>query len=101
MVPNETGTPRVNSRDLAVHFEKRHDHVLRDIDALLLGSPDLGNQMFQEVSAHNAAANRVTRTFNMDRDGFALLVMGWTGPTAFTFKLAYLRLRTAKLIDAA
>jgi hypothetical protein len=37
----------------------------------------------------------------MDRDGFALLVMGWTGPTAFTFKLAYLRLRTAKLIDAA
>ena len=42
----------VNSRDVAVAFDKRHDHVLRDIDALLMnnggpvgaaqdGSPDL------------------------------------------------------------
>jgi phage regulator Rha-like protein len=43
---------------------------------------------------------REDRSFNMDRDGFVLLVMGWTGPTAFTFKLAYLCDRTAKLIDA-
>lgn len=54
--------------------------------------------MFQEVTAHHAAANREIRSFNMDRDGFALLVMSWTGPAAFIFKLAHAR--AAKLIDA-
>lgn len=60
-------------------FEKRHDHVLRDIDSLLEASPDLGNHMFQEVSALDPRANRDTRSFDLNRDGFSLLVMGYTG----------------------
>lgn len=34
-----------NSRDVAAFFEKRHDHVLQDIDNLVStgGSPELGN----------------------------------------------------------
>ncbi|MFF8800892.1 MULTISPECIES: Rha family transcriptional regulator [unclassified Methylobacterium] len=96
------GIPRVSSRDLAVHFGKRHADVLRDIDHLLSHDADLRRVEFQEVSEkHPTVTGRDVRLFNMNRDGFALLVMGWSGPTAFTFKLAYLRVRTAKLIDVA
>ncbi len=47
--------------------------------------------MFQEVRAFDQGANRVVRSFTMDRDGWALLVMGYTGATALKFKLAWLR----------
>ncbi|SFG63228.1 hypothetical protein SAMN05192565_10723 [Methylobacterium gossipiicola] len=35
--------------------------------------------MFQEVSAFCPKANRKVRSFDMSRDGFTLLVMGYTG----------------------
>ncbi|WP_438346310.1 Rha family transcriptional regulator [Methylorubrum populi] len=62
-----------HGRDLAVHFEKRHDHILRDIGALLTHAPDLGDVTFQVVSTPRPAVRgRTDRSFNMDRDGFAL-----------------------------
>jgi len=39
--------------------------------------------MFQEVSAFDPRANRETRSFDLNRDGFSLLVMGYTGHKAF------------------
>ncbi|KQP60627.1 Rha family transcriptional regulator [Methylobacterium sp. Leaf108] len=61
-------------------FEKDHKHVLCDIDGLIakLG-PVLDGFMFQQLSAFNPTANRETRYFIMDRDGFALLAMGMAG----------------------
>lgn len=51
------------SKDVAQAFEKEHKHVLRDIDCLVMcGGPDLDHLMFQEVSAHDPAANRETRS---------------------------------------
>lgn len=91
------GNVYANSRAVAAYFPdrngrpKRHDNVLRDIDALLSGSSDLRNQQFQEVSTFDPAANRVTRSFDMDRDGFALLVMGFKGEVALKFKIAFLK----------
>lgn len=80
-----------SSRDVATAFEKRHDHVLRDIDNLLknMDSPDLGNAMFRPVMEEDA--NGIARrVYHMDRDGFALLAMGFSGPKAIRFKLAYI-----------
>ncbi|MFF8803338.1 MULTISPECIES: Rha family transcriptional regulator [unclassified Methylobacterium] len=42
--------------------------------------------MFQEVSAFDPRANRETRSFDMNRDGFSLLVMGYTGHKGLDFK---------------
>lgn len=99
----------VNSRDVTERFGKRHDHVLRDIDALLAsndgqlgaaqdGSPDLGSPTDQAVSgwfrpvlAWHEAAQRETRSFDLTRDGFTLLVMGWSGERALRFKVAYIQ----------
>lgn len=105
------GEAFVNSREVAEAFAKRHDHVLRDIGNLLknINSPDLGNAMFREVMAPDAQGI-LRRTFDMSRDGFALLAMGFTGAKAIRFKLAYMAafnameralLRNAGAVEAA
>ncbi len=80
-----------NSREVAEVFEKRHDHVLRDLDNLvaLAGPPILGNLFWERQDYHEQARKQV-RSFDMGRDGFALLAMGFTGAKALRFKLAYI-----------
>jgi Rha family phage regulatory protein len=95
-IRDEGGVPMVNSRVVAKFFEKRPDHVLGNIDKLI-GSPDLGNLVHQGVTpfhlvmVDDEAANKEVRTFDMTRDGFSLLVMGWTGAKALKFKVAYIK----------
>lgn len=79
-----------NSRNVADYFQKRHDHVLRDIDNLLSsGSPKLGS-LFVEGSVYHDQARKDVRVFDMTRDGFSLLAMGFTGQKALAFKLNYI-----------
>jgi len=92
---DDGGVPVVNSRVVAEAFEKRHDNVLRDIDNIL-GSSELRNlaeqgvMPFREVYVFDEKANKNVRTFDMTRDGFTLLAMGWTGDRAMTFKVRYI-----------
>jgi Rha family phage regulatory protein len=81
--------PVVNSRDVAEVFGKRHFHVLRDIEALKL-TPDLDAAWFRPTG-YVDDAGRTLPAYDMTRDGFTLLVMGWTGPRAMKFKVAYIQ----------
>jgi Rha family phage regulatory protein len=83
------GVPVVNSRDVAAAFEKRHDHVLRDINALNI-SPDLGRSWLRPATSLDSYG-REQPSFDMTRDGFTLLVMGWTGERAMQFKVRYIQ----------
>lgn len=79
-------------REVAVAFEKRHDNVLRDIDSLIATAPECALK-FEETSDKVAMPQggiRTSRSFDMDRDGFALLAMGFTGAKALRFKLTYI-----------
>ena len=52
---------KTNSRIIAEKFEKRHDHVVRDIRALIAANPEWGVPNFGEtpyVDAQNAQINR-------------------------------------------
>ncbi|CCG08678.1 Rha family transcriptional regulator [Pararhodospirillum photometricum] len=82
-----------NSRDVADFFGKRHDHVLRDVDQVIenISSPNLGAPWFRQIVAFDEGANREIRSFDMTRDGFTLLVMGYTGPKAMEFKVRYIQ----------
>lgn len=105
------GAVFANSRDVADLFGKRHTHVLRAIDALIaevqavekatdLHQPKNGLMSgaacqlnFQPTSGRvviGNGASRNERSYNMDRDAFTLLAMGFTGPKALKFKLAYI-----------
>lgn len=79
-----------SSRDVAAYFEKRHDHVLDAITDLLETDPE-ASPNFRVCSYQAVEGGRCYRMFEMDRDGFTLLAMGFTGPKALKFKRAYIK----------
>ncbi|HCW73310.1 MAG TPA: phage regulatory protein/antirepressor Ant, partial [Clostridiaceae bacterium] len=78
----------VSSRQIAENFEKRHDHVLRTITDLLKDAPKIGEMFFdhQEPDSYG----RKQKVYLMNRDGFSILVMGFTGAKALEWKLKYI-----------
>lgn len=72
---------------LAEAFEKKHQHVLRDIDALKDVS-NFGQMFFESNEPDSYGRNR--RMYFMNRDGFTLIAMGYTGSRAMEFKLKYI-----------
>lgn len=85
--------PVTSSRIVAEYFGKQHHHVVRDIRTLISQKPDLErNANFGECSETINLANGATRQvpfFWMDRKGFSLLAMGFTGAKALDFKCAF------------
>lgn len=76
------------SLQVAENFGKKHQHVLRDIDALKQDVSNFG-QMFIESNQPDSYG-RDRRIYYMNRDGFSLLAMGFTGKKALQFKLKYI-----------
>ncbi len=91
LVHAKDGEVFANSRDLAAFFEKEHRGVLRDIDNLLDQEADLGLHSFvQGYYTLPATGDQQHRCFDMDRTGFTLLAMGFTGTKALRWKLRYI-----------
>ncbi len=82
------GKPTTTSLDVAKHFRKRHDNVLRDIKNLECPE-DFALLNFEECS-RTGANNRPEPYVRMTRDGFTLLCMGFTGKEAMHWKVAYI-----------
>lgn len=78
------------SLQLAEVFRKEHRGVLRDIDHLLEGLAQNGADLFHESSYEHPQNKQHYRMFYMNRDGFTLLAMGFTGKDAIQFKLKYI-----------
>lgn len=76
------GVPVVSSRDVADRFEKRHADVLRDIDAILDPNADLRSGGWFIETSYFDVQGQERRAFDLTRQGFTLLVMGWTGEKA-------------------
>ncbi len=79
-----------NSLLVAEKFEKQHKDVLEAVRKLTSAenSADL-SQMFAEVELPDTYG-RMRPAYIMNRDGFSLLVMGFTGEKALRFKLEYI-----------
>jgi len=88
-----SGRPATTSLEVAKFFGKRHDNVLRDVDMLLSQLPENSLQLnFEETYQEQETPLGVkqVRMFILYRDGFMLLVMGYTGKKALAMKLAYI-----------
>ncbi|WP_270412127.1 Rha family transcriptional regulator [Bacillus cereus] len=71
-------------------FGKRHDNVMSDINKLIGYSSDEFSLLnFQESTYINERA-RQYKKYNLTKDGFTLLVMGFTGEEALKFKMMYI-----------
>ncbi|GAB6178148.1 hypothetical protein JCM16814_30390 [Desulfobaculum senezii] len=74
------------SLKVAEMFGKAHRHILRDIERLI----ERGVPNFEQTSYVHPQNGQEYRMFLMDRDGFSLLVMGFTGNKALAWKLKYI-----------
>ena len=83
----------VSSRDIARHFEKRHDHIFRDIENIIGGLPKSGDtpKLFEKQEYSHEQNGQVYNEYVMNRDGFALLVMGLKGEKALEWKMKYIQ----------
>ncbi|WP_320169937.1 Rha family transcriptional regulator [Maridesulfovibrio sp.] len=82
------GKPVVSSIEISKHFGKQHKDVLRKIESLEIPD-DFGRRNFTPSSYINSQ-NKQMPCFNLTRDGFAYLVMGFTGKKASEWKIRYL-----------
>ena len=79
----------VTSLDIAETFGKEHKHVLRDVRSLEC-SEEFRQSNFG-LTYYFDTQNKKQPMYYITRDGFTLLVMGYTGEKAMRFKEAYIR----------
>ena len=85
----ESGQAITNSLLVAKKFGKDHKHVLESIRKLMTAENSAVLQMFEESTYINEQ-NKTQPMFLMNRDGFTLLAMGFTGVKAMEFKIDYI-----------
>ena len=82
---NSAGKDVTTSLIVAKVFGKRHDHVLRDIENLSCSETfRLAN--FGETLYTHPQNGQTYKMYEMTKDGFSFLVMGYTGEKAGQFK---------------
>ena len=78
----------VDSLSVAEKFGKRHNNVLRAIDKALKNEHIKNRRLYRETT-YIGAQGKTQRMYEMNRQGYELLVMGFTGEKALEWKLKY------------
>lgn len=87
ILSTQNGEPVVSSRQIAESFGKEHKHVL-DAVKNLVAENSAAKSMFHLSSFENRG--KKYPMYLMNRDGFSLLAMGFTGKEAVQWKLKYI-----------
>jgi Rha family phage regulatory protein len=88
VIRSHTGEPVTSSLLVAEKFGKEHKNVLRDIQNLTAQNCAVLS-MFSKSTYLNVQ-NKEQPMYVMNRDGFSLLVMGFTGRQALEFKISFI-----------
>lgn len=86
----ESNQVLTNSLLVAEKFGKNHKHVLDAIRELISSAEKSAVLKMFVPSTYIASNNKENPMFIMNRDGFTLLAMGFTGEKALQFKLEYI-----------
>ena len=87
ILSTQNGEPVASSRDVAKRFGKEHKHVLAAIRQLLVAE-NSATKFFHETAFEYRGQK--FPEYLMNRDGFSLLAMGFTGKEAVQWKLKYI-----------
>lgn len=87
-VLNQNGQLVVTSRQIAEDFGKEHQHVTQAIENLISENPLLIKMIIE--SEYKTDRGRTYKEYLLTRDGFSLLVMGFTGSKALEWKIKYI-----------
>lgn len=87
------GRPVTSSRIVAEYFGKKHSDVVRAVANTIAAKPELeASRNFAQWSEDveiGSGAKRTVVGYWMDRKGFSILAMGFTGAKALDFKCAF------------
>lgn len=88
LITVNNGQPVVSSVDIAEHFCKEHKNVLQTIENITAENSAV-TPMFYKTT-YKAGTGKQYPMYLMNRDGFSLLCMGFTGAKALEWKLKYI-----------
>lgn len=85
------GEARTTSLAIAEAFGKQHKHVLRAADDIVKMRPDLEPNFGRKQMAVPIAngSKRMSRYLSINKNGFLILVMGFTGAKALDVRIAF------------
>lgn len=87
ILSTQNGEPVASSRQIAESFGKEHKNVIQSIENLAAEN-SAAKSMFHETTFENRG--KQYPMYMMNRDGFTLLAMGFTGKAALEWKLKYI-----------
>lgn len=89
---SENGQVVVSSREVAENFGKEHRNVMRDVENIMSQGVLKNEQtpMFFKTEYTHEQNGQTYSMYLMNRDGFTLLAMGFTGKAALEWKLKYI-----------
>lgn len=90
IIKNNEGVLTVSSLQVAKDFDKNHRHVTEAISSLIKGCAEKSADLFIEASYQHPQNKQWYKYYEITRDGFSLLVMGFTGKKALEWKLKYI-----------
>lgn len=88
ILSTQNGEPVASSRQIAESFGKEHKDVLRAIENIKAQNCALASMFFE--TTYTAGTGKAYPMYLMNRDGFTLLAMGFTGKAALEWKLKYI-----------
>lgn len=89
-VNNKNNVATVSSLEVAKRFNKEHSKVLRDIKSIIeTVGQDFSKANFG-LAKYRDKQNKPRPCYNITRDGFTLLAMGFTGKEAMQWKVRFI-----------
>ena len=88
ILSTRNGEPVVSSRQIAESFGKEHKNVMQSIENISAENSAVTQMFFK--TTYTAGTGKQYPMYLMNRDGFSLLVMGFTGKAALEWKLKYI-----------
>ena len=85
---SENGQVVVSSREVAENFGKEHRNVIQSIENISAENSAVTQMFFK--TTYTAGTGKSYPMYLMNRDGFTLLAMGFTGKAALEWKLKYI-----------
>ncbi|EAB5248465.1 TPA: Rha family transcriptional regulator [Campylobacter jejuni] len=76
------------SLDIAAVFNKRHDNIIAKIETF---PKDSFTDLNFKASKYIDSTGRILPCYKITRDGFSLLVMGFTGEKAYKWKIEFIK----------
>lgn len=86
----QNGQPVVTSRQITDDFGKEHSKVIRSIETIIESNSSQNWLQYFIPSEYKDNSGKSNKEYLLTRNGFSLLVMGFTGAKALQWKLKYI-----------